>query len=75
MVPISQRSVSEGRDEYDTIPPTSSKKDEYYYRDYLYSTQDGDFLDSERFIFFSKSILEAIKVTGWVPDVLHCTDW
>ncbi len=51
-------------------------KDEYYYRDYLYSTPDGDYLDNaERFIFFSKSILEAIKVTGFVPDVLHCNDW
>ncbi|MCX8021537.1 MAG: glycogen synthase GlgA [Syntrophorhabdaceae bacterium] len=52
------------------------EKDEYFYRDYLYNTPDGDYLDNaERFIFFSKSILEAIKVTGFVPDVLHCNDW
>jgi starch synthase len=77
-VPISQRSVSGEvvESEYDTIPAYLIEKDEYYYRDYLYSTQDGDYLDNaERFIFFSKSILEAIKVTGWVPDVLHCNDW
>jgi starch synthase len=52
------------------------EKDEYYYRDYLYSTPDGDYLDNaERFVFFAKSILEAIKVTGFIPDVLHCNDW
>ena len=77
-VPISQRSVPGEvvESEYDTIPAYLIEKDEYYYRDHLYSTQDGDYLDNaERFIFFSKSILEAIKVTGWVPDVLHCNDW
>ena len=62
--------------EYDGITAYLVEKDEYYYRDYLYSTPDGDYLDNaERFIFFSKSILEAIKVTGFVPDVLHCNDW
>jgi starch synthase len=62
--------------EYDGVTAYLVEKDEYYYRDYLYSTPDGDYLDNaERFIFFSKSILEAIKATGFVPDVLHCNDW
>jgi starch synthase len=62
--------------EYDGITAYLVEKDEYYYRDYLYSTPDGDYLDNaERFIFFAKSILEAMKVTGFVPDVLHCNDW
>ena len=62
--------------EYDGITAYLVEKDEYYYRDYLYSTPDGDYLDNaERFIFFSKSVLEAIKVTGFVPDVIHCNDW
>ena len=62
--------------EYDGVTAYLVEKDDYYYRDYLYSTPDGDYLDNaERFIFFSKSILEAIKVTGFVPDVLHCNDW
>jgi starch synthase len=62
--------------EYDGVTAYLVEKDEYYYRDYLYSTPDGDYLDNaERFIFFSKSVLEAIKVTGFVPDVLHCNDW
>ncbi|HVN95387.1 MAG TPA: glycogen synthase GlgA [Syntrophorhabdaceae bacterium] len=62
--------------EYDGITAYLVEKDEYYYRDYLYSTPDGDYLDNaERFIFFSKSVIEAMKVTGFVPDVLHCNDW
>jgi starch synthase len=36
----------------------------------------GDFDDGERFSFFSKAILEAIKYFGdFVPDILHCNDW
>ena len=61
---------------YDGVTTYFVDRDEYYYRDYLYSTPDGDYLDNaERFIFFSKAILEAIKVTGFVPDILHCNDW
>ncbi len=76
--PISQRAVSGEivESEYDGIPAYLVEKDEYFYRDYLYSTPDGDYLDNaERFIFFSKSILEAMRLTGWIPDVLHCNDW
>lgn len=62
--------------EYDGVTAYLVEKDEYYFRDYLYSTPDGDYLDNaERFIFFSKSILEAIRATGFAPDVLHCNDW
>lgn len=62
--------------EYDGITAYLVEQDEYYNRDYLYSTPDGDYQDNAvRFIFFSKSILEAIKVTGFIPDVLHCNDW
>jgi starch synthase len=51
-------------------------KDEYYFRDNLYSTQDGDFIDNaERFIFFSKAVLETIKAIDFVPDCIHCNDW
>ncbi|HOJ42827.1 MAG TPA: glycogen synthase GlgA [Syntrophorhabdaceae bacterium] len=62
--------------EYDGVIAYLVEQDEYYNRDYLYSTPDGDYQDNAvRFIFFSKSILEAIKVTGFIPDVLHCNDW
>lgn len=62
--------------EYDGVTAYLVEKDEYYYRDYLFSTPDGDYLDNaERFIFFSKSIVEAMKVVDFIPDVLHCNDW
>ena len=62
--------------EYDGITTYLVEKDDYFYRDYLYSTPDGDYLDNaERFIFFAKSILEAMKVIDFIPDVLHCNDW
>ena len=76
--PISQRIVDAEIVEtrYNGIPVYLVDKDEYYYRDNLYSTQDGDYIDNaERFIFFSKAILEATKVTGFAPQVIHCNDW
>jgi starch synthase len=76
--PVSQRMVDGEIVEtsYNGIPVYLVDKEEYFYRDNLYSTQDGDYIDNaERFIFFSKSIVEAIKVTGFVPDVVHCNDW
>ncbi len=76
--PISQRSIDADIAEtsYDGVTVYLIDKDEYYYRDDLYSTQDGDFIDNaERFIFFSKAVLEAVKATGFVPDCIHCNDW
>lgn len=76
--PISQYSVNAEivESHYNGVTAYLVENDEYYYRDYLYSTPDGDYLDNaERFIFFSKSILEAMKVIGYIPDVLHCNDW
>ena len=70
-VPISQRLV-EGEiveSHSNGVTVYLVDKDEYYYRDDLYSTQDGDFIDNaERFVFFSRGILEAIKATDFVPD-------
>ncbi|MFA5795184.1 MAG: glycogen synthase GlgA [Candidatus Brocadiia bacterium] len=52
------------------------QRDEYYHRDNLYSTPEGDYWDNaERFIFFSRATLEAIKALNLKPDVIHCHDW
>ncbi len=52
------------------------QQDEYYHRDYLYATPEGGYRDNaERFIFFSRGVLEAIKVLGSAPDIIHCHDW
>ena len=35
----------------------------------------GDLDDSERFAYFSKACLEAMRKVGYVPDVIQCNDW
>ncbi|MDI6733588.1 MAG: glycogen synthase GlgA [Planctomycetota bacterium] len=52
------------------------QRDEYYHREYLYSTPQGDYADNaSRFIFFSRAVLEAIKLLGLKFDIIHCHDW
>jgi starch synthase len=52
------------------------QRDEYYDRDALYGTEAGDYQDnSERFIFFSRAVIEAIKRLGLSIDIIHCHDW
>lgn len=36
----------------------------------------ADYSDNcERFVFFSRAILEAVRLLDYWPDVLHCNDW
>jgi starch synthase len=78
-VPISQR--VETAEVYSAEPAPSFhalliRKDTYYDRDQLYATPSGDFEDNaERFIFFSRSILEAALAWELNPDIVHCHDW
>ena len=44
----------------------------YFSRPELY-TEDPD--EDERFILFSKSVIEALQLFRWAPDILHCNDW
>ncbi len=44
----------------------------YFHRDQIYT--DG-FDEDERFILFSKAVLETLIRLNWTPDVLHCNDW
>ena len=42
----------------------------------VYRTPAGDFEDNrERFIFFSRAVLEAAKAIAFQPDIIHCHDW
>lgn len=48
----------------------------YFDRDELYATSDGEYADNdERFIFFSKSVLEAAMALDFMPQVVHVNDW
>jgi starch synthase len=50
--------------------------DEFFDRQELYGTSRGEYDDNaQRFIFFSRAVLEACKAMGFMPDVLHCNDW
>jgi len=48
--------------------------DQYFDRDGLYGTPQGDYADNaERFVFFSRAILEVLKLEP--PAILHAHDW
>ncbi len=45
---------------------------EYYFkRSGIY----GFFDDGERFVFFSKAILETLTHIDYAPEIIHCNDW
>ena len=44
----------------------------YFHRRRIY-TDDWD--EDERFILFSKGVIETLQRLQWVPDVVHCNDW
>ncbi len=44
----------------------------YFHRGLIY-TNDLD--EDERFILFSKGVIESLQRLHWKPDVIHCNDW
>ncbi|RMD51501.1 MAG: glycogen synthase GlgA [Ignavibacteria bacterium] len=46
--------------------------DNYYKREEIY-TEDED--EADRFIFFSKAVMELIVALNWSPDILNVNDW
>ncbi len=58
------------------VPIYFIENNSYFGRPQLYGNQHGDFPDNaERFIFFSRAILEFCESTGFCPDIIHCNDW
>jgi len=50
------------------------RADNYFDRDFLYSTPEGDYPDNaERFTFFARAVLEVLKREP--PHILHAHDW
>lgn len=45
----------------------------YYYNRGTVYTNDSD--EDERFILFSKGVIEVLQRLKWKPDVIHCNDW
>lgn len=58
------------------IPTYFIGRDEFFDREYLYSTPKGDYFDNaERFIFFSKAVLTLCQHIGLSPDIIHHHEW
>jgi len=58
------------------VPAIFIGNDEYYDRDELYNTIEGDYDDNNlRFAFFARALLEAAREIDFKPDVLHLNDW
>ncbi|HHL39578.1 MAG TPA: glycogen synthase GlgA [Deltaproteobacteria bacterium] len=52
------------------------RRDEFYDRGSLYGTPDGDYFDNlERFVFFSRAVVETARALGLRPDIFHLNDW
>ena len=64
------------------VPVYFLAHEQYYDREQLYGTADGDYWDNcERFVFFCRGGLEAVARLGeaggepWHPQIIHCHDW
>lgn len=58
------------------IPVYFIGREEFYDREYLYSTPKGDYFDNlERFVFFSKATLQLCRTLGFSPDIIHHHEW
>lgn len=52
------------------------ENEDYFNRKELYTDLFGDYKDNlDRFVFFSREILERCRKEGFAPDVIHCNDW
>lgn len=52
------------------------RHDTYFHRDGLYNSGGIDYQDNcERFVFFSRSVLQAIELLDLEVDVIHANDW
>jgi starch synthase len=72
---ILKADIYQGRLNQD-IPVYFIDREEFFDREYLYSTPKGDYFDNaERFIFFSKAALILCQQMGFSPEVIHHHEW
>ncbi|GHT44933.1 glycogen synthase [Planctomycetales bacterium] len=58
------------------VPVYFIRQDDYYDRDEIYTSHGIDYPDNcERFVFFCRAVMEAIRVLGLKVDILHSNDW
>lgn len=52
------------------------RRDEFYDRRNPYGTRERDYDDNDaRFIYFSKAVVESMRLLGIKADIVHCHDW
>ena len=79
-IPLGSK-VVEGKLLRTTLPESTVQvyvvaQDEYFDREALYGEKGSDYSDNcERFVFFSRSILEAVRKLDLKPDIIHANDW
>jgi starch synthase len=80
IVPVGSKTVS-GHLLRSTLPGTEVpvylvRQDQYFDRDELYRVDGKDYVDNcERFVFFSRAVMEAVRLLDLDVDVLHANDW
>jgi starch synthase len=58
------------------VPVYLVEQDHYFNREQLYTVDGKDYIDNcERFVFFSRAVMEAIRLLDLRIDLLHCNDW
>ena len=58
------------------VPIFFVEQDDYYDRPELYRSKGEDYKDNcERYVFFCRAALEAIRLLKLEVDVVHCHDW
>ncbi len=58
------------------VPVYFVDQPDYYDRPDLYQSSGRDYPDNcERFVFFSRAVLEAVRQLDLETDILHCNDW
>jgi starch synthase len=61
---------------HEDVPVYLVQQDDYYDRDELYRADGEDYVDNcERFVFFCRAVMEAIRLLELNVDVLHLNDW
>jgi len=80
IVPIGSKTVSghllASRLPQSDVPVYLVQQDQYFDRDELYLEDGKDYDDNcERFVFFSRAVMEAIRLLELKVDVIHANDW
>jgi starch synthase len=68
--------IDEARLPGSEVPIYFVEHEQYFGRDQIYGPPGGSYPDNlERFVFFSRAVIEARAGIQWQPDIIHLNDW